>query len=150
MQGHILTLSTGQTRSYEPQPQTHQQWSFHKELFPTIRVRQVIYREKWGIATRIRPFSTVKPTMWWPPHVMLLAAQSMLLLAHVMLLLAQGLLLLARTSWGAPHVMLLAAQSMLLRAHVMLPAAPSLLLRAHASWGPPQSLLPRPHCHLST
>jgi hypothetical protein len=39
------------------QTQTHQQWSFHKELFPTIRLRQVIYRERRGIATRIRPFS---------------------------------------------------------------------------------------------
>jgi hypothetical protein len=52
----------------------------------SFKPQTAVYRERRDIATRIRPFSTVKPTMWWPPHVMLLAAQSMLLLAHVMLL----------------------------------------------------------------
>jgi hypothetical protein len=44
------------------EPRTTSDQYLHKKLFPTIRVRQVIYRERWGIATRIRPFSTVKPT----------------------------------------------------------------------------------------
>jgi hypothetical protein len=134
--------------------------------FLSFKPRTAVYRERWDIATRIRPFSTVKPTAERSETDLSTAkaakrdrrrARSTYVVAptcHVAArtshVAARTRLVAARTKLvGAPHVMLLAARSMLLRAHVMLPAAPSLLLRAHASWWPPQSLLPRAHCYLS-